>query len=63
MATYIISGAFFEAEKRIYDREAKQFAKAKSSEEWKVTAGTLNPYLPRRQISASEINQWIEEEE
>ena len=47
MATYIISGAFFETEKRIYDREAKQFAKAKSSEEWKVTAGTLNPYFAK----------------
>jgi hypothetical protein len=43
--------------------EAKQFAKAKLSEEWKVTAGTLNPHLPRRQMSASEINQWIEVEE
>jgi hypothetical protein len=30
----------------------------------KVTAGTLNPHLPkRRMIEASEIEQWIEERE
>jgi hypothetical protein len=43
--------------------EAKQFAKAMRSEGLKVTAGTLNPHQPiRRQIAASEINQWIEEQ-
>jgi hypothetical protein len=44
--------------------EAKQFAKAMLLEGLKVTAGTLNPHLPRRRIiAASEIDQWIEEKE
>jgi hypothetical protein len=44
--------------------EAKQFAKAMLSEGLKVTAGTLSPHQPRRrQIAASEINRWIEEDE
>jgi hypothetical protein len=43
---------------------AKQFAKAMLSEGRKVTAGTLSPHQPiRRTITASEINQWIGEEE
>jgi hypothetical protein len=43
--------------------EAKQFAKAMLSEGRKVTAGTLSPHQPiRRTVTASEINQWIEEE-
>jgi hypothetical protein len=42
--------------------EAKQFAIAMLSEGRKVTAGTLSPHQPiRRTITASEINQWIEE--
>ncbi len=42
--------------------EAKQFAMAMLSEG--VTAGTLMPHQPiRRTIPASEINQWIGEEE
>jgi hypothetical protein len=44
--------------------EAKQFATAMLSEGRKVTAGTLMPHQPiRRTIPASEINQWIGEEE
>jgi hypothetical protein len=44
--------------------EAKQFAKAMLSEGRKVTAGTLSPHQPiRRTVTASEINQWIEDEE
>jgi hypothetical protein len=44
--------------------EAKQFTKAMLSEGLKVTAGTLSPHQPIRcTITASEINQWIEEEE
>jgi hypothetical protein len=44
--------------------EAKQFAIAMLSEGRKVTAGTLSPHRPkRRTITASEINQWIGEEE
>jgi hypothetical protein len=44
--------------------EAKKFAKAMLSEGMKVTAGTLNPHLPRRRIiAAAEINLWIEEKD
>jgi hypothetical protein len=44
--------------------EAKQFAKAMLSEGRKVTAGTLSPHQPiRRTVTASEIDQWINEEE
>jgi hypothetical protein len=43
--------------------EGKQFAKAMLSEGLTVIAGTLNPHLPKRQIAASEINRWIEEDE
>ena len=44
--------------------EARQFAMATLSEGRKVTAGTLMPHQPiRRTIPASEINQWIGEEE
>jgi hypothetical protein len=46
------------------EREAKQCAKAMLSDGMKIIAGTLNPHQPiRRIISASEISQWIEEEE
>ena len=46
------------------EREAKQFAKAMLSDGMKIIAGTMNPHQPiRRIISASEISQWIEEEE
>jgi hypothetical protein len=44
--------------------EAKQYAKVMLSKALNVTAGTLNPHLPRRRIiSASEIEQWISEKE
>jgi hypothetical protein len=44
--------------------EAKKFAKAMLSVGFRVTAGTLSPHQPRRRtITASEINQWIEENE
>jgi hypothetical protein len=44
--------------------EAKQFAREMLSEGLKVTAGTLSPHQPlRRQITASEIEKWIEESE
>jgi hypothetical protein len=43
--------------------EAKQFAIAMLAEGRKITAGTLSPHRPiRRTVTASEINQWIEEE-
>jgi hypothetical protein len=46
------------------ESEAKQFAKEMLSDGFRVTAGTLNPHQPRRRtVAASEINQWIEENE
>ena len=45
------------------ESEAKQFARAMLAEGMKVTAGTLIPHQPtRRIITASDVNQWIEEE-
>ena len=44
--------------------EAKEIAKAKLSEGMKVTAGTLSPHQPiRRNITALEINRWIDEDQ
>jgi hypothetical protein len=44
--------------------EAKRFAKAMLSDGRKVTAGTLSPHQPiRRTVTASEIYQWIAEDE
>jgi hypothetical protein len=46
------------------ETEAKQFAKAMLSEGHNVTAGTMTPHQPkRRNITALELDQWIEEEE
>ena len=46
------------------ESEAKQFAKAMLSDGCAVTAGTLTPHPPRRRIiTASKIDQWIEEKE
>jgi hypothetical protein len=43
--------------------EAKEFAKAMLSEGLKVIAGTLSADQPRRRLfTASEIDQWIEQE-
>jgi hypothetical protein len=41
--------------------EAKDFARQKLTETQNVSAGTLNPYLPRRVISAAQIEMWLEE--
>jgi hypothetical protein len=41
------------------ESEAKRFAKSMLSEGFEVTAGTLNPHLPKRVITASEIDQWV----
>jgi hypothetical protein len=44
------------------ESEAKQFAKVMLSDGFAVTAGTLNPHLPRRRIiTAAEIDRWIAE--
>jgi hypothetical protein len=41
--------------------EAKDFARQKLTETQNVSAGTLNPYLPKRVISAAQIELWLEE--
>ena len=43
------------------EREAKKFARAKLAETQKVTAGTLNPYLPKRTIAPAQMLEWLEE--
>ena len=40
---------------------AKQFAAAKVAEGVEVSAGTLNPVLPRRIVGPSEIAKWLSE--
>ena len=39
--------------------EAKEFAKQKLTETQNVSAGTLNPHLPKRVISSASIIQWL----
>jgi len=41
--------------------EAKKFARAKLVEAPNVTAGTLNPHLPKRTIAATQMLEWLEE--
>ena len=41
--------------------EAKEFAKQKLTEAKNVTAGTLNPHLPKRVISWAQIIEWLAE--
>jgi hypothetical protein len=43
------------------EREAKKFARAKLVGTPNVTAGTLNPHLPKRTIAATQILEWLEE--
>ena len=43
------------------EREAKKFARAKSAENQNVSAGTLNPHLPKRTIAAAQMLEWLEE--
>jgi hypothetical protein len=43
------------------EREAKKFARAKLIDTPNVTAGTLNPHLPKRTIAAIQILEWLEE--
>jgi hypothetical protein len=41
--------------------KAKEFAKQKLTETQNVSAGTLNPHLPKRVISSAQMIQWLEE--
>jgi hypothetical protein len=43
------------------EREAKKFARAKLAEAQNVSAGTLNPYLPKRTIASAHMLEWLEE--
>jgi hypothetical protein len=43
------------------EADAKQFAKAKLIETQNVSAGTLNPRLPKRTIAAAQILEWLQE--
>jgi hypothetical protein len=41
--------------------EAKEFARQKLTETKNVSAGTLNPHLPKRVVSTAKIIEWLEE--
>jgi hypothetical protein len=43
------------------EREAKQFARAKLVHTLNISAGTLNPHLPKRAIAPMQIPDWLEE--
>jgi len=43
------------------EREAKKFARAKLAHTQKVSAGTLNPHLPKRTIASAQMLEWLEE--
>lgn len=45
------------------EREAKKFARAKLAVTPNVSAGTLNPHLPKRTIAAKQMLKWLEEPE
>jgi hypothetical protein len=43
------------------EQEAKAFARAKLAEGPNVTAGTLNPHLPKRTINSQQMLVWLDE--
>ena len=43
------------------EREAKEFARAKLVDTLKVSAGTLNPHLPKRTIAPTLMLEWLDE--
>jgi hypothetical protein len=43
------------------EADAKKFAKAKLVDTQNVSAGTLNPCLPKRTIAAAQILEWLQE--
>jgi hypothetical protein len=44
------------------ESEAKRFAAAKIAEDAEVSAGTLNPFAPKRIVGPSEIESWLSED-
>jgi hypothetical protein len=45
------------------EAEAKNFARIKFEQGLVVTAGTINPHLPRQAIAPTDIAYWLEYEE
>jgi uncharacterized membrane-anchored protein len=43
------------------EREAKKFARAKLVDTINVSAGTLNPHLPKRTVAPAQMLEWLEE--
>jgi hypothetical protein len=43
------------------EREAKKFARAKLIDTINVSAGTLNPHLPKRTVAPAQMLEWLEE--
>jgi hypothetical protein len=44
------------------ESDAKRFAEAKIAAGAEVSAGTLNPVVPKRIVGPSQIEQWLSEE-
>jgi hypothetical protein len=44
------------------EKEAREFARAKFNEGLIVYAGTLNPHLPRRTITSSDVPAWLDDQ-
>jgi hypothetical protein len=44
------------------ESEAKRFAAAKTAAGAVITAGTLNPFAPKRVVGPSEIESWLSEQ-
>jgi hypothetical protein len=45
------------------EQEAKAFARAKLADGLNVSAGTLNPHLPKRIIASIDLLDWLKEPE
>ena len=43
------------------EQEAKAFARAKLADSLNVSAGTLNPHLPKRMINSIQLLDWLKE--
>ena len=43
------------------EQEAKKFARARLVDTPNVSAGTLNPHLPKRTIAPAQMLEWLEE--
>ena len=43
------------------EREAKNFARVKLVETLRVSAGTINPHLPKRTVASKQMLEWLEE--